>query len=143
MAGAEFMSTGGSSISLLLNSIQLVQNELLIFALFWFVIGAIDEAAVDLAWFWLRLTGRVRTPSMPADTAQEGIDGSMAVFFPTWREAEVIGTAIAYTLRVWPQAGLRVYVGCYVNDPATLQAAAAGADGDPRVRLVVIERGIM
>lgn len=134
------MSIGGSSLSLFLDAIQLVQNELLIFALFWFVIGAIDEAAVDLAWFWLRLTGRVRTPRLSGDSAQDPVDGPIAVFFPTWREAEVIGTTIAYTRHAWPQAGLRVYVGCYINDPATLQAAATGADGDPRVRLVVIER---
>lgn len=134
------MSIGGSSISLFLDAIQLVQNELLIFALFWFVIGAIDEAAVDLVWFWLRLTGRVRTPRLSGDSAQDPVDGPIAVFFPTWREAEVIGTTIAYTRHAWPQAGLRVYVGCYINDPATLQAAATGAEGDPRVRLVVIER---
>lgn len=124
----------------MLSAIQFVQNELLIFALFWFVIGAIDETAVDLTWFWLRLTGKARTRRLPADPAQDPIDGPMAVFFPAWHEAEVIGTTIAYTRRAWSQAALRIYVGCYANDPATIEAAKAGAGGDPRVRLVVIER---
>ena len=39
----------------------LVQHELLLFAAVFFLIGAIDEFAIDLAWAWLRLTGRART----------------------------------------------------------------------------------
>lgn len=112
----------------------------MIFALFWFVIGAVDEAVVDLVWFWLWLTGRVRTARLPGDAPPDTAIGPIAVFFPAWREAEVIGTTMAHTLRAWPQAALRVYVGCYANDPATLEAARLGAAGDPRVRLVTLER---
>lgn len=134
----------GASLSVFLNDVQLVQNELMIFALFWFVIGAIDEIAIDLVWLWLRLTGRVRTPCLPADAVDDPLNAlseePLAVFFPAWREAEVIGTTLAHALRAWPQSRLRVYVGCYVNDPATQQAALAGAGGDPRVRLVLIDR---
>lgn len=40
--------------------LQLVQYELMLFAGFWFVVGMVDEMAVDAAWFWLLLRGRVR-----------------------------------------------------------------------------------
>jgi hypothetical protein len=36
------------------------EHELLLFATFWFIISAIDEAAIDLSWIWLRLGGRAR-----------------------------------------------------------------------------------
>lgn len=35
---------------------------------------------------------------------------------------------------------MRLYVGCYANDPETLTAAMKGAKGDPRVRIVVNDR---
>jgi adsorption protein B len=40
--------------------LALVERELLLFAAVFFLIGALDEFAIDLAWFWLRLTGRAR-----------------------------------------------------------------------------------
>lgn len=134
------MAVGGLSLDLLIGSLQFVQNELMVFAVFWFVIGAIDELAIDLVWFWLRLTGRARTPRLPADAVPDPIGAPIALFLPAWCEADVIGTTVAHTLRTWPQANLRVYVGSYVNDPETLQAVRAGAGDDPRVHPVVIER---
>jgi adsorption protein B len=39
----------------------LIERELLLFALFWFVIGMVDELAIDVIWFCLRLRpGTVR-----------------------------------------------------------------------------------
>ncbi len=113
---------------------------MMVFALFWFVIGAADELAIDLAWVWLRLTGRVSTKRLPRDFGSRALEGRIAVFFPAWHEADVIGSTISHTLQAWPQADLRIYVGCYANDPATAAAAMAGAGGDPRVRIVTVDR---
>ena len=63
--------------------------------------------------------------------------GGIAVFVPAFREAGVIGTTIAHMAQAWPQKSVRFYIGCYANDPATLEAAMEGAGADPRVRLVV------
>jgi bacteriophage N4 adsorption protein B len=135
------MQAGGLlSAREILHGLQLVEHELLVFALFWFVIGALDELAVDLVWIWLRLTGRRTTPRLPQLSGPGRLDGPIAVFFAAWREAEVIGTTVAHTLAAWPQPELRVFVGCYANDPATLAAATAGAAGDERVRLIVLDR---
>lgn len=134
------METAGLlPVDLMLHGLQLVEHELMAFALFWFIIGAVDEMAIDLVWLWLRLTGRARTPRLPRDHAPAPLDGPMAVFFPAWREAEVIGAAISHTLAAWPQRGLRVYIGCYPNDAATVQAAMTGAGADGRARLVVLD----
>ena len=119
----------------------LFQHELLLFAGIFFLIGALDDVAVDLCWLWLRLTGRARSgkiDSAPLATAE--LEGLAAVFIPAWQEASVIGDTIAHALNAWPQAELRLYVGCYRNDPATIEAVTTAASGDPRLRLVIHDR---
>jgi len=117
----------------------LVEHELLLFAGIFFLLGALDELAVDMAWLWLRLTGRARTP--PAEVAEDSpLHGPAAIFIPAWREAEVIGATIVHALAVWPQAELRLYAGCYRNDGATAEAIRAAARGDRRLRLVIHDR---
>src|SRR3546814_17047091 len=44
--------------------LALVEHELLLFAAVFFLIGALDEFAVDLAWLWLRLVGQAETLSI-------------------------------------------------------------------------------
>lgn len=128
------MLSGGLS---LLDWVVLVQRELLLFASVFFLIGAIDEFAVDFVWLWLRLTGRGRTriydPVLPRGSSVR----RAAVFIPAWREDRVIGATVQHMLRVWTDRDLRVYVGCYSNDPATIEAVAAAVGGDGRVRLVI------
>lgn len=135
------MQAGGLlSVEAVLHGLQLVEHELLLFALFWFLVGAVDELAVDLVWAWLRATGRARTEQLADAAVTAPLPGPVALFVPAWREAEVIGWMISHTLRAWPQAELAVYVGCYANDAATVEAAIAGTGGDTRVRLVIVDR---
>lgn len=116
----------------------LARHELLLFAATFFLIGALDEIAVDLAWLWLRMRGRGRTERIvEADALARPLTGPAAVLIPTWREEAVIAATIEHALRVWPHDDLRVYVGCYANDPLTPAAAIGGAGGDPRLRVVV------
>ena len=44
--------------------LALVEHELLLFAGIFFLLGALDEFAVDLIWAWLKLTGRARTGTL-------------------------------------------------------------------------------
>ena len=125
--------------------LMLFEHELLLFAGVFFLIGAVDEICMDFAWGWLRLTGRARTPVLPVSAgnasgsheACQPLKGQAAVFVPAWQEAGVIGTTIAHMLSVWPQSDLRLYVGCYGNDPATIEAVTFAAAGDSRLRLVI------
>jgi adsorption protein B len=116
--------------------LEIVQRELMLFAGVCFAIGAADELLIDLAWLWLRLTGRGRTRRFAGDAAAP-LAGRTAVMIPAWREAAVIAATIAHCRRSWPQDELRLYAGCYRNDPATLSALIEGAGADPRVRIVV------
>ena len=118
--------------------LALVEYELLLFAGFFFLIGALDELAIDAVWGWLRLTGRARAFVMPREEMRgPSLAGRAAVLIPTWQEDRVICETIAHALAAWPQPELRLYIGCYGNDAPTLEAAMRGAATDPRVRLVV------
>lgn len=112
--------------------------ELLLFAGLFFLIGAIDDIAVDIAWLWLKLLGKARTGKIDrASVTAMQLSGQAVVMIPAWREAAVIGTTVSHALRVWPYPELRIYVGCYRNDPATALAVMQAAGGDRRVRLVI------
>lgn len=116
----------------------LFQHELLLFAAIFFLIGAIDDFAVDLAWLWLRLSGRARDHRLgPAAERDHALAGPAAVFIPAWDEQAVIGATIRHMLTVWHAPDLRIYLGCYINDMATLEAARAAAQGDRRLRIVI------
>ena len=57
------MTGSGFHIDWTLEAVLLAERELLLFAGFWLAIGLLDELAVDLAWFWLKVSGRARTRS--------------------------------------------------------------------------------
>lgn len=115
-----------------------IEHELLLFAAVWFAAGALDEIGIDLLWLWLRVTGRVST-SRAHGVPDAPLQGIAAVLVPAWHEAAVVGAMIDHALRVWPQRELRIYAGCYRNDPATL-AAMIATRRDPRLRIVVHDR---
>jgi adsorption protein B len=118
--------------------VALLEHELLLFAAVFFLIGALDELAVDGAWAWLKLTGRAGHGRIERLILRERpLAGPAAVLIAAWREEQVIEVTVAHALAAWPQSDLRIYVGCYVNDAATLEAAMRGATNDWRVRVVV------
>ena len=121
--------------------LALIEHELLLFAGVFFLIGALDELAVDAIWAWLRLTGRKRSLDvLRSDLQTRPLNGRAAIFIAAWHEEKVIEHTIAHALAVCKQRDFVIYIGCYRNDAATLAAAVRGADGDPRVRLVVHDR---
>ncbi len=116
----------------------LVHHEFLLFCAAFFAVGVIDEFAVDISYFWMRARGRIATRRVNEQALlARPLRGRAAVFVPAWLEAAVIGPTIHHMLEVWRFKDLRIYVGCYLNDPATLASAMAAARGDPRVRIVV------
>jgi adsorption protein B len=121
--------------------LALIEHELLLFAGVFFLVGAIDELAIDFAWAWLRIIGRARTMKIRRENHRNPhLTGRAALLIPAWREEQVLAITIAHALAAWPQPELRLYAGCYRNDSATAEAIAAGAGGDPRVRMVVHDR---
>lgn len=124
--------------------LALCQHELLLFAGVFFLIGALDDLCVDAIYLWLKARGRSKTARRDrAALTQRALAGPAAVFIPAWSEAEVIGDTLTRLTAAWPQRDLRVFVGCYRNDPATIAAVMGAASADARVRLVIHGRGIM
>jgi adsorption protein B len=114
------------------------QHELLLFTAVFFAIGVVDELAIDFTYAWMRLRGRLQTLKLDQDALDRGsLAGNAAVFIPAWQEAAVIGPTVCHMLASWPYRALRIYVGCYRNDEATMASVVAAARGDPRVRLVI------
>lgn len=124
----------------ILAGLQVLEQELLYFAAFWFVLGALDEFAVDCIWIVVRFKRWWRPGDAPRAARRQAVDAPLAVFVAVWRESQVIGHMVGHALRVWPQRKLRLYVGCYGNDPATVAAVMAAAAGDTRLRVVIHDR---
>lgn len=124
----------------MLAGVQRIEHELLLFSLFGFVVGALDELVVDGCWLGLRLKRGVRDGRLPKGYELRPLTGRAAVFVPAWDEAKVIGAMVAHALKAWPHQEFTLFVGCYFNDPDTLTAAMAGARDDHRVRLVINEQ---
>jgi adsorption protein B len=120
--------------------LQVLEQELLYFSAFWFVLGALDEFAVDCIWIGLRVRRWWRAEEAPVISSQRALAAPLAVFVAAWRESHVIGHMVRHALQVWPQRDLRLYVGCYGNDPETVAAVMRGAAGDARLRIVIHDR---
>jgi adsorption protein B len=120
--------------------LSLFERELLLFAGTFFLLGALDELAIDILWLWMRLTGRrsrLRLRLSRDDVRNRRLSARAAVFIPAWQEEAVIAHTVAHALQSWPNDDFVIYVGCYRNDSRTLEAAMRGAGADRRVRLVV------
>ncbi|MEL7729051.1 glycosyl transferase family protein [Citromicrobium bathyomarinum] len=115
-----------------------IHHELFLFAGLFFLLGTLDELAIDILYAVGRLRGQIRTPRIARDCVEgRALGGRAAVIVPAWQEHDVIGATLRHMLRAWPQSELRIYVGCYANDPTTIAAATRAARGHERVRIVV------
>ncbi|MCC2980499.1 glycosyl transferase family protein [Sphingomonas sp. IC4-52] len=126
---------------LVLTGLDALVRELTLFAAVGFLVGGIGDLVVDLAWLSHRLRhGTTRRPisSLPAPAAEQ--PGGLAIFVPVWDEALVIGAMLRTALARYAQPHFRIYVGCYPNDRATIDAVVAVAERDPRVCPVIGSR---
>lgn len=121
-------------MSLALTAIDLVAREAMILACAGFLIGGIDDLALDLV-YWCGMARR-RRPLRVADLFPQAI-GRIAIFVPAWDEADVIGAMLTAMLARFGDDDFRIYVGTYPNDRPTIDAVAAVAARDRRIRLVI------
>lgn len=123
----------------------MAQQELMLFAAVGLAIGGIDDLIIDLLFFvratWRRVAiySRYR-PMTTANLPTPALPGAIAIFIPAWREAGVIGAMLRNALNRWGEGEYRIFVGTYPNDRATIDAVAAVAPGDDRVRLAINPR---
>lgn len=116
---------------MLLAACGFVMHEAALFAAFGFLLLGLSDLAVDLIWIGLKLMRRKPPPDLPAAARP----GRLAIFVPAWDEATVIGSMLAHSQTTFGEADYRLYVGCYPNDPATIDVVRAAAGG--RICLVV------
>ena len=106
--------------------------ELGLFAAILFAVFGVDDLLVDA--LHIGGIGTNRLPPVPRDgkTAMR-----FAVMVPAWQESDTIGAMLRTLLHRWADAHIRVYVGVYQNDLATLLAVVDVAKRDDRVRIVI------
>lgn len=128
---------------ILVGALLAIARELTAFAAVGFLIGGVDELAVDLIWFARRIRRSLppRYDRVDAATIAPPVRaGRIAVFVPAWDESAVIGPMLDHTLRRFAGADMRIYVGCYPNDPATISVVEALAARAPALRIVICQR---
>jgi bacteriophage N4 adsorption protein B len=104
----------------------------------WFLLGAMDDLVILLAWAWAVWEGDgVERP--PGATGQER-ERRIAIFVPAWREHAVIGRMLEKNLASLEYGSYLFLVGAYPNDPLTQEAVLNVAARDSRVRLVVCDK---
>ena len=117
-------------------------RELALFAAAGFLIGGLDDLAVDLIWVGRRLWRGVAIYSRHARASAATLPppahpGRLAIFVAAWHESAVIGAMVETALASLHHPDWRLYVGCYPNDPDTVAAVERAARGDRHVRIVV------
>jgi adsorption protein B len=117
-------------------------QELVIFAAAFIFVGGIDDLATDMIWIARTVWRRVFIYSVhhradAATLAPPPEPGRIVVFVPAWREAKVIGRMLETATERFGAGDWRIYIGCYPNDPASIDTVARVAATEPRVRLVV------
>ena len=120
-----------------IRAIDFLAHETMLFAGAGLLIGGIDDLAIDLLFAFGRLRrGPAARPTL-ANLPVAPTPARLAVFVAAWDEADVIGPMLTSTIARFDHADYRIFVGLYPNDRGTLDAAAAVAERDQRIRLVV------
>jgi adsorption protein B len=120
--------------------IDAIARETMLFAAVGLLIGGIDDLLIDLVFLVRRLRHGTRPRLTLATLPTPQRPGRIAVFVAAWDEAGVIGDMLATAVQRFDHPDYLIYVGLYPNDPGTIRAAAAVAERDPRVMLVVGSR---
>lgn len=123
---------------MLVAGLMVLHHECLLFAVVGLAIGGIDDFLVDILYLcrrtWRDMIIYARHPRMTTATLpSSSASGSIAIFIPAWREAEVIGPMLRNALTCWQHGDYRIFVGVYPNDPETIDAIAPIAQEDDRV----------
>lgn len=114
--------------------------ELALFAAVGILVGAAADIVMDGLWIGLRarqaVKGNPRSVALE-DMAPPITPGRHAIFVPAWQEAGVVGAMLETA--TWRFAGedYRIFVGCYANDPETIEEVHAVAARAANIRMVV------
>ena len=108
--------------------------ELMLFASVGILLIGLDDLLFDALWLGTRGERPTRAIAKPP------LAGTIAIFIPAWDEHRILAAMLRRSLAAWVGEDVRIYIGCYPNDAATLFAISPLVAGDRRLRLVVNER---
>lgn len=120
-----------------------IAREALLFAAIGFLIGGIDDLAIDLIWM---ARHAVRSATIyrrhPRTSLRDFPEPArrFAMFVPAWDEGAIAARMLRTMLARLDCPRLAVFVGCYPNDRATIDAVADVAEEDRRIVLVLNPR---
>lgn len=103
-------------------------------------VSSLDDLMIDLIYIvrliWRRVfVYSVHTRAVASDL--KGTDlGWIAIIVPAWDEASVIGDMLRHATATLAYPRYRIFVGTYINDPATI--AAVRAVDDPRIACITL-----
>jgi bacteriophage N4 adsorption protein B len=122
--------------------LHLAWRELTLFAAVGFLIGGLDDLLVDVVWLvrfgWRRLTVyRHRSRAYLSTLEPDGGAERVAFLIPAWDEANVIFDMLRSCSKRVQDRNSFFFVGCYRNDPATIDAARRAAELDDRIHIVL------
>jgi adsorption protein B len=117
----------------MVGAVDFVLREIALFAAVGFLVLGLSDLLLDLIWLARSAAGAVRRRGRPemtaADLAAPAEPGPIAIFVPAWDEAGVIAAMLRHALAAFGDAAdVRIYVGCYPNDPATIAAVRSIED---------------
>jgi bacteriophage N4 adsorption protein B len=100
-----------------------ISFELALFAAVGFIIIGVDDLIVDVIWFAIHARRKI-FGHMPPDRQNPFAkrDIRLAVFIPAWQESKVIGPMLSRIMRIWEPNRYVLFIGCYPNDQATINA---------------------
>jgi adsorption protein B len=119
-----------------------VAAELALFSAVGFLLFAVNDLLVDAIYFgrrfWRSLTVYRRYPRSFGRTIADRREDErlVAIFVPAWDESTVIAAMLRATLDRLEHRDYRIFVGHYLNDPAT--AAAIASVEDSRIEPVLV-----
>lgn len=119
-----------------------VFHELALFSAIGYLIIGVDEIAIDLIWLgtrvWQRIFGdRDNSQSAVDCLLQKANPEWFAVFIPARDESAVIGQMLDGAFRSYARHRVHMFVGCYPDDPQTIEIAKRYAG--ERLSVVVLK----
>jgi adsorption protein B len=125
----------------MLDWVDIIVCELILFAAVGLLIGGIDDFLIDAIWIirllWRRqIIFRIYSPASMETLAPPDRPGRIAVLIGAWHEDAVIGKMLRTALARIDHDDYRIYVGTYANDHRTIAEVRTIARADGRIRLV-------
>lgn len=116
------MSIGVPHLALALDGVLIAIQLLFFVCITLYLLAGLDDLLVDALWLRYRLQHGRRIGGQPPPTHAQLLqkpEQPFAIMFPAWKEAEVIGVAVANILATLDYSRFDIFIGVYPNDPET------------------------